>query len=145
MYTGLRRGDACQLGRQHVRNGIITIKTEKTGETVVIPVLQPLKDSIAAAPTGDLTYIIGEHGRGFTKESFGNWFGDVCRKTNVKGSAHGLRKAGATRAAEQGASESELEAIFGWRGGRMASLYTRKANRERLAKHAASKLLPGQD
>lgn len=145
LYTGLRRGDACQLGRQHVRNGVITIKTEKTGEVVAIPVLPPLQASIAAAPTGDLTFIVGEHGRGFTKESFGNWFGDICRKTPVKGTAHGLRKAGATRAAEGGASEAELEAIFGWRGGRMASLYTRQANRERLAKQAAAKLLPGQD
>lgn len=144
LYTGLRRGDACKLGRQHVRNGVISIKTEKTGETVVIPLLAPLQDSIAATVTGDLTFIVGEHGRGFTKESFGNWFGDICRKTGVKGTAHGLRKAGATRAAEQGASESELEAIFGWRGGRMASLYTRQANRERLAKKAAEKLLPGQ-
>ncbi len=30
-YTGLRRGDAVRLGRQHVRNGVVTIKTEKTG------------------------------------------------------------------------------------------------------------------
>lgn len=145
LYTGLRRGDACQLGRQHVRNGVISIKTEKTGEAVVIPLLPPLQASIAAAATGDMTFIISEHGRGFTKESFGNWFGGICRKTGVKGSAHGLRKAGATRAAEQGASESELEAIFGWRGGRMASHYTRQANRERLAKKAAVKLIQVQD
>jgi integrase len=29
-YTGLRRGDAVRLGRQHVRNGIAKLKTEKT-------------------------------------------------------------------------------------------------------------------
>jgi integrase len=31
LYTGLRRGDAVKLGRQHVRNGVATIKTEKQG------------------------------------------------------------------------------------------------------------------
>jgi len=33
-YTGLRRGDVVQLGRQHVRNGVAHIKTEKTGTLV---------------------------------------------------------------------------------------------------------------
>ena len=31
LYTGLRRGDAVRLGRQHVRDGVASIKTEKTG------------------------------------------------------------------------------------------------------------------
>jgi hypothetical protein len=39
LYTGLRRGDAVRLGRQHVRDGIATIKTEKTGTIVTIPIL----------------------------------------------------------------------------------------------------------
>jgi hypothetical protein len=38
------------------------------------------------------------------------------------------------------ATEAELEAIFGWRGGRMASLYTRQADRVRLARNAMGKL-----
>src|SRR5262249_21323357 len=28
VYTGLRRGDAVRFGRQHIRNGVGTIKTE---------------------------------------------------------------------------------------------------------------------
>jgi integrase len=44
-YTGLRRGDAVRLGRQHVRNGVASIKTEKSGFTLevslpILPVLQ---------------------------------------------------------------------------------------------------------
>src|SRR5262249_55116112 len=31
IYTGLRRGDAVRLGKQHVRDGTATIKTEKSG------------------------------------------------------------------------------------------------------------------
>jgi hypothetical protein len=56
----------------------------------------------------------------------------------------GLRKAGATRAANNGATEAELEAIFGWKGGKMAALYTREADRARLARQAMSKLSSGQ-
>lgn len=142
LYTGLRRGDAAVLGRQHVKRGIVTIRTEKTGELVIIPLLSPLVKSIEASPTGDLTYITTAKGKPYTKDSFGNWFRRQCEEAGVPGSAHGLRKAGATRAADNGATEAELEALFGWRGGRMASVYTRKANRGRLALKAAIKLLP---
>jgi integrase len=34
LYTGLRRGDAVRLGRQHIRDGVATLKTEKTDTMV---------------------------------------------------------------------------------------------------------------
>ena len=58
----------------------------------------------------------------------------------VYGSAHGVRKIAATRAANAGATVAQLEAIFGWQGGAMASLYTRAADRRRLAFEAMHKL-----
>jgi len=112
---------------------------------LTIPVLPPLQASFDAGPIGELTFICGEHRRPMKKESFGNWFRGVCNKTGVPGSAHGLRKAGATRAANNGATEAQLEAIFGWRGGGMAALYTREANRVKLARDAAEKLMSEQD
>jgi integrase len=139
-YTGLRRGDAAILGRQHVRDGVIVTRTEKTRQTVTIPLLPELAEIIAATRTGDLALIATNNGRPMTKESFGNWFRNACRAAGVPGTAHGLRKAGATRAANNGATEAELEAIFGWRGGRMASLYTRHADRTRLARQAMEKM-----
>lgn len=137
LYTGLRRGDAVRAGRQHVRDGVLRIKTEKTGIEVSIPILPDLAAALDAGPKGDLTFIVGEKGSPMTKEAFGNWFSEACRAAGVQKSAHGLRKAGATRAANNGATVAQLEAIFGWRGGGMASLYTRSANREKLAKDAA--------
>jgi integrase len=135
-YTGLRRGDAVQLGRQHVRGGIATLRTEKSqGEiTVTLPILPVLAETLAAGPCGDLTFICGERGNPLTKESFGNLFRKACKAAGLsQRSAHGLRKAAATRAADNGATEAQLEAIFGWTGGRMASLYTRAANRKKLS------------
>jgi integrase len=138
LYTGLRRGDAVRLGKQHVKAG--EIKTEKTGQIVPVQILPVLAKTLGVGPTGDLTFIVGERGQPFTKESFGNLFRDACRAAGVPGSAHGLRKIAATRAANAGASEATLEAIFGWSGGRMASLCTRKANRKRLAREGMHKL-----
>lgn len=141
-YTGLRRGDAVRFGRQHVRDGVGTIKTEKSGYTVTVtlPILPVLARTLEAGPCGDLTYIAGERGQPLTKESFGNLFKDACRAAGVPGSAHGVRKIAATRAANHGATVAQLEAIFGWSGGTMASLYTRSADRQRLSLEAMHKL-----
>lgn len=141
-YTGLRRGDAVRVGRQHVKDGIIYIKTEKSRFEleVAIPLLPPLAETLKAGPTGDLAFICGASGEPFTKESFGNNFRDAARAAGVNKSAHGIRKAAATIAAENGATVAELDAIFGWTGGKMAALYTKAADRRRLAKAAAKKL-----
>jgi integrase len=141
-YTGLRRGDAVRLGRQHVRNGVATIKTEKSGCTVevTLPILPVLQATLDAGPCGDLSFIVGENGRPLRKESFGNLFKDACRSAGVSGSAHGVRKIAATRAADAGATEAQLMAIFGWTDPKMAAHYTRTANRKRLAADAMEKL-----
>lgn len=142
LYTGLRRGDAVRLGRQHVRDGVAIVRTEKSRLTleVALPILPVLARTLAAGPCGDLTYIVGASGNPLTKESFGNEFKAACRAAGVPGSAHGVRKIAATRAANAGATVAELEALFGWTGGTMASLYTRSADRRRLASQAIGKL-----
>ncbi|MDR7035226.1 tyrosine-type recombinase/integrase [Mesorhizobium sp. BE184] len=140
LYTGLRRGDAVVLGKQHVKDGIATMKTEKTGTEVNIPILPDLAATLKAGPTGDLAFIVGDQGRPLTKETFGNMFRAACGKAGVNKSAHGVRKIGATRAAEAGASVAELEALFGWHGGAMASHYTKTADRKRLALQASEKV-----
>lgn len=142
LYTGLRRGDAARVGPKHVKNGYVEIATEKSGERilVVLPILDVLQATLDAGPIGAETWIVGERGKGFTKESFGNLFSEAARAAGIAKSAHGVRKIAATIAAENGATESELDAIFGWTGGRMAAHYTRTANRARLARQAAEKL-----
>jgi integrase len=139
-YTGLRRGDAVRLGRQHVGDGVATIRTEKSGTEVTLPILPVLAQTLAAGPCGDLAFICGERGEPLTKESFGNMFKDACKAAGVSGSAHGVRKIAATRAADAGATEAELMAIFGWTDSKMAAHYTRTANRKRLATQAMTKL-----
>ena len=144
LYTGLRRSDVVQIGRQHVRDGILSIKTQKTGTWVSMPVLKPLQASIAATRTGDLTFIVTERGAPFTAASFGNWFRKQCVKAKVPGRAHGLRKAAATMAADNGATTNQLMAIFGWTKSAQAEVYTKEADRKRLAIDAAHKMLRGE-
>ena len=133
LYTGLRRGDAIMLGRQHVRDGVATLRTEKTLMEVHLRIFPQLAATLATGPTGDLAFIVGTEGKPLTKETFGNYFRDACNAAGVKKSAHGLRKLAASRAALAGVTTSQLEAMFGWTGGTMASLYTKSANRMKLA------------
>ena len=141
-YTGLRRGDVVRLGRQHVRDGVATLKTEKSGFTIEVslPILPVLQATLDAGPCGDLAFICGERGEPLTKETFGNMFKAACKDAGVPGSAHGVRKIAATRAANAGATEAELMAIFGWTDAKMAAHYTRTADRKRLAAQAMTKL-----
>lgn len=141
LYTGLRRGDAAAIGNQHVNeDGILSISTEKTATMIVMPMLTILQRTLLAGPRGRSTWIVGERGNSFVKEAFGNAFSEASRAAGVEKSAHGVRKIAATIAAENGATEAELDAIFGWSGGRMAAQYTRTANRARLASQAVEKL-----
>jgi integrase len=147
LYTGLSRGDVVRLGRQHVSNGVITFRMEKNrGDGFVYPPLLPVLAATieATGRKGDLTFLVTERGTPFVKESFGNWFREAARAAGCPGSAHGLRKAGATRAAENGATVNQLMALFGWKTEKMALLYTRKADRKRLAATAGPLLLPAQ-
>lgn len=151
LYTGVRRSDVVRLGRQHMRkNGEIVIRTEKSVNSgnpveVTITLLPPLQRSIAATKTGDLTFLVTRYNRAWVKESFGTWFKNACKAAGVDGdgkAAHGLRKVAATRAAEAGATEAELNAMFGWlEGSGEAAHYIRKANRAKLSRSGAAKVI----
>ncbi len=139
LYTGLGRGDAARLGRQHVKNGRISVATEKTGTQVTIPLAPQLVEAIKAVTVKGLTFVARENGQPLTKESFGNWFAEACKGAGLKGyNAHGLRKLAATRLAINGATVRELNAVFGWAGNKRALHYVALADRARLAAGGAA-------
>jgi integrase len=138
LYTGGRRSDAILLGRQHVRRGWFQFTAFKnrnrTPVEVDIPVLPVLQDVIDGSSTGNLTFLITKHDRPYTAGGFSMRFRKWCNEAGLHHcSAHGLRKAGATVAAENGATEHQLMAIFAWTDQKMAGLYTKRARRKKLA------------
>lgn len=138
LYTGVRRSDIVLLGKQHVRDGWLRFTARKNVRnrpvTVEIPVLRVLQEIIDQSPVGDLTFLVTHYGRPFTGDGFGNWFRERCREAGLcNHSPHGLRKLGATLAAENGATASMIMAIYGWRTLQQAERYTRAADRKRLA------------
>src|SRR5271166_1689754 len=141
LFTGQRRADIARFGRQHVRNGKLTFTQHKgrnrNPKQLTLPVLPALQRIISASPCGDLTFLVNDWKRPFTDAGFGNKFRQWCNEAGLHHcSAHGLRKAGATIAAENGATSQQLMAIFGWSSLKMAELYSRAADQKRLAESA---------
>jgi integrase len=141
VFTGQRRSDVVRFGKQHVTDGKLTFTQQKgrnrKPKKLTLPILPGLRFLIDASPCGDLTFLVNDLNRPFSEAGFGNKFRDWCNQAGLRHcTAHGLRKAGATIAANNGATSSQLMAIFGWDSIRMAELYTRGADQQRLADDA---------
>ncbi|WP_315749573.1 MULTISPECIES: tyrosine-type recombinase/integrase [unclassified Bradyrhizobium] len=147
LFTGARRQDMVTLGRQHCRGATpdslgdwiryvpkkTLYKRNNISQKPLLPVLkQIITDS--SDILGDLTFLVTEYGKPFTPAGFGNWFRDRCNEAGLPGcTAHGLKKAGATIAAENGATTRQLMAMFDWETVAMAEVYTKAAEQKRLA------------
>jgi integrase len=146
-HTGQRRSDVVLFGRQHVHNGKLRFTQQKNRRrkpiSLELPILPELQHILDASPLGDLTFLVTEHGRPFAVAGFGNWFRERCNEAGLERcTAHGLRKAAATVAAENGATAHELMSIFGWLTLKEAERYTRTAERKRLAERGMGRLVP---
>jgi integrase len=147
MFTGLRLSDASVLGRQHFSNGWIKIRPSKTshssGVTVEIPVLQIFSVELSQVLNARMTLLVTEYGKPFSAKGLGNKMRQWCDEAGLPNcSAHGLRKSGASIAAENGATSDQLKAIFGRTTSQQAELNTKSARRRILAGDGAKLLSP---
>ena len=132
------------MGRQHIKDGVLTITQEKTGTTVAVPVHPQLRAAIDASAgiNTNLTFIVTERGRPFPGHSFTAWFRKHCDDAGLpkRCVVHGLRKAAARRLAEAGCTVHEIAAITGHVTLREVERYTKAVDRERLARSAMARL-----
>lgn len=141
LYTGQRRSDVVRMGRQHIRNGVLQVRQDKTGTELSIPVHTDLQAIVDASAAGQMTFLVTEFGKPFTAAGFGNWFREQCDMANLRHcSAHGLRKAAARRLAEAGCTEHEIASITGHASLREITRYTKAADQKRLAVAAMGKV-----
>jgi integrase len=148
LYVGGRRADIPALGRQHVRSGWLQYTQHKNRNhdpaTLNLPCYRRCRQRstprlpLRRAAHRTLPFCSPIYGKPFTANGFGNWFKKRCLEAQLpRCSAHGLPKAGATLAAENGATEAQLMAIFGWRiRNRQRTTPARRARRSSPAPHA---------
>ena len=140
LYTGQRRSDVVRMGPQHIRNGVLGVRQQKTGFELAIPVHSTLAAVIAETPTYHLTFLTNQFGRPFTAGYFGQWFREQCDMAGLRHcSAHGLRKAAARRLAEAGCTAHEIAAITGHASLKEIEHYTKAVDQQKLAASAMEK------
>src|SRR5215471_1425925 len=138
LYTAQRRGDVVRMGRQHIRNGELAVRQEKTNAALLIPVLPELAAIIDATPTGHLTLLVTRTGKSYGANNFSEQFRTWCDDAGLppECSFHGLRKAALTRLADAGCTVHQIAAISGHKTLKEIARYAAAADQRRLAREA---------
>jgi integrase len=142
LYTGCRVSDALVLGRQHVRNGLLSYVQHKNRNrrpvSLTIPVHSELARIIAATPASNMTFLASGWGKPFkSAASLSGWMRRQCKAAGLpEVSAHGLRKSCARRLAEAGCSPHQIMSITGHSTLKEIERYTKAADQKRLAVEA---------
>ena len=157
LNVAARCGDAYLLGRQHVKDGRLTWRPNKTrrttGRTVTVPILPELQAALDAMPASDaLTFLTTDYGRPFASPAaLGNKFADWCKQAGLAGRvgddgrtknfrAHGLRKAACRRLAEAGCSAPEIMAVSGHSTLSQVQVYIDDVDQKRMAEAAMGRI-----
>ncbi|MGA7668677.1 MAG: tyrosine-type recombinase/integrase [Pseudolabrys sp.] len=153
-----RRGDAHQLGAQHIKRGRIEWRPSKTirrtGKQLQIPILPELQTALDAMPTKDtsLAFLLNEYGRPFASAAtFGQKFAHWCKQAGLEPvlcpdgkvrayRIHGLRKAACVALAHAQCTGPQIMAISGHSSLAQVQVYIEEAERGRMADAAIEKL-----
>jgi integrase len=143
LWTGLRLGDAARFGRAHIKAGRVKYTQGKTGKELILPAAPWLIAAIEAMPmTGIETFIVTDYGKPFSANGLGNKMREWCDEAGLpQCTAHGLRKALARRAADQGATQQQLKAVGTWSNDAEVATYVAGADQAKLAEIALARII----
>ena len=145
LYTAQRRSDVAKMGRQHIRDGVLTVKQQKTGKPLAIPVHPHLQAVLDATPSEHLTFLVTATGKPYGGNAFSAQFRNWCDAAGLPKccKVHGLRKAACRRLADAGCSANEIMAISGHATLKELVRFTAAADQARLARNAMAKAVIG--
>jgi integrase len=141
LYSVQRLGDVAVMGQQHIRDGWLSIRQQKTGTQVTVPVRPELQAIIDAAPSG-MTFLLKDSGKSFASGELSTQFRKWSTEAGLPAGCtfHGLRATGCTRLAEAGCSAHEIAAWSGHVTLTEVARYTKSADRKRLAVQAIERV-----
>ena len=121
LYTGQREADVLAMRWTDIESGWLTIRQQKTGRKVAIPIAPVLAAELEAArveQTGrrrlSIVIVIGERGAPYTGSGFNTQFGRYVRRAGLQGLAFmDLRRTAVVRLAEAGCTVPEIASITG--------------------------------
>jgi integrase len=71
------------MGWQNIRNGVLSIVQQKTGQDVQIPLHPALKALIDMLPPNNLTRLVTTNAKPFVPADFTNWFCAMAVETGL--------------------------------------------------------------
>lgn len=144
LWTDQRRSDVHRMGRNQIQNGRIPVTQAKTGKMLWVALAPQLLEAIIAVPadqTSPFCFIVSNKGTAYTKESFGNWFKDMCVEAGLPHcTGHGLRKATLRRLADLEMSNKSMKSLSGQTNDKTLAGYIEDTNQKKLADSAITAL-----
>lgn len=143
LYTGQRRGDLCAVRWEAYDGQTISFIQEKTGTEVVLRVTQELKTELDQWDRSGPTILVNARGKPWARANgLSTMMSEELQKAGLpKGlNVHGMRKLFAAGMADNGATTHEIAASTGHQTLSMVQLYTRSAERRKLAEGAVGKI-----
>lgn len=114
VWTGQRQGDLLRLTWKAYDGTTIRLRQSKGGRRVTIPVAQPLRVLLDAAPRKAITILTTANDTSWTADGFRTTWGKTLKKAGINGlTFHDLRGTAVTRFALAGAAEAEIATITG--------------------------------
>lgn len=142
IYTGQRQSDVLAMQWRHIKDGLIWVVQQKTGEPLAIPIHPALAEVLEEIPRVGTNIVHREDGRAYTRDGFRSIFQRDMKRLDLAGlQFHGLRHTAGRMLAEAGCTDREIMAITGHKTAAMVTRYTRRADQERLARGAITKLV----
>ena len=141
LYTIQRISDVVRMGRQHVRNGELSVRQQKTGTQLTLPIRPELQAILDATPSGHTLFLVTNKGGQYSANDLGEMFRSWCKNAGLPDDCtfHGLRATGCTRLADKGCSAHQIAAWSGHMTLKEVERYTRAANQKRLARSAIAR------
>jgi integrase len=154
LYTAQRRSDIVTMGRQHLRDGEISVFQQKTGTRVWIPLHSKLREELAQVPENQMLFMVNPTtGKMLSSEGFGNWIRKNAKapmraeayegepeadRQLIPGTRgpHGLRKAACRQLIEMGCDGETVISISGHATVAELEPYIRDVNRRKKARQA---------
>lgn len=144
LFTGQRLADVQKMTWRDYdeKAGTITVRQNKTGRDLVLPVHSDLRAALAAWPRHHIVMLATKDGRGTSSHGLGCTMAEAIDRAGLPKRCvfHGLRKAAARRLAEAGCTAHQIMSITGHVTLDEVERYTKDAQQAPMAKDAIAML-----
>lgn len=138
LYTGQRQSDVLAMRRDRMRNGMITVRQEKTDKLLDIPIHRELLGIVEAIPHDAITILANKRGVPWGTGFKSSWRKGRTKMVKQEGLVfHGLRHTAVVNLLECGCTDAQVSAITG-QSRQVVEHYAKQVNQRKLAKSAMS-------